>query len=586
MEINLDSASIQDGISDLGRLGREARAASNVAHQVSLDASYSGVSGLDQLGSGHGGVLAGGPGSAVGILESYAQQIEWLEQALNASATALTGQNTFVSRGMEIADEGGYVGADSVSFPQRPFPRFENFSFTPPMVAPALSIDQLSREFSTTKIAASTAAAATWRRLSAAVSGVATGLSGVAAKLSGQNSGDVITAAVDKISEVAAAGETFVMNSDVMATSVEQLAAIKSQGAVQVNLARAALTAIPNPVERQAAEQAFLATFPASFSPSVITGVPPIRNLMSMDGSVDGGGQIALGMDDVAGEGRTRVDGLRAAGMAANILGQVGALGSTGQFGGVDEGVSQLAGIAGVPATMTPATASAVTANAEGLETVTAGLNTISTGASPNVSPSAGSGGLPPGPAGLNNSAFGTPMGPLGQAGAAGTSTTGVAGATRGNATLSGTPVLGAAGAPGGTGALGNRGTIGMPPGAVTGAGAPRPMTGSGLGGGSGSGAAVNGGAGAPRGLAAAGGQPGGAPFGGASAGTAGTSAGQGRGMMPMMGAPMAGAGNSSAKTTKVRTVTSAVEEGENLTALLGERGPVVPGVIGAWVRD
>lgn len=56
--------------------------------------------------------------------------------------------------------------------------------------------------------------------------------------------------------------------------------------------------------------------------------------------------------------------------------------------------------------------------------------------------------------------------------------------------------------------------------------------------------------------------------------------------MMPMMGAPMAGAGNSSAKTTKVRTVTSAVEEGENLTALLGERGPVVPGVIGAWVRD
>lgn len=53
--------------------------------------------------------------------------------------------------------------------------------------------------------------------------------------------------------------------------------------------------------------------------------------------------------------------------------------------------------------------------------------------------------------------------------------------------------------------------------------------------------------------------------------------------MMPMMGAPMAGQGQS--KPAKVRTVTSVVEEDDNVAALLGESKPVVPGVIGAWAR-
>lgn len=55
--------------------------------------------------------------------------------------------------------------------------------------------------------------------------------------------------------------------------------------------------------------------------------------------------------------------------------------------------------------------------------------------------------------------------------------------------------------------------------------------------------------------------------------------------MMPMMGVPMAGAGGAQGKTGKVRTITSSVEEEGNIAALLGDRGPVVPGVIGAWAR-
>ena len=61
-----------------------------------------------------------------------------------------------------------------------------------------------------------------------------------------------------------------------------------------------------------------------------------------------------------------------------------------------------------------------------------------------------------------------------------------------------------------------------------------------------------------------------------------------GRGMMPMMGGagqPQSGSGNNSTQG-RAKAVTTAVEREGNQKALLGERRPVVPGVIGAWVRD
>lgn len=72
------------------------------------------------------------------------------------------------------------------------------------------------------------------------------------------------------------------------------------------------------------------------------------------------------------------------------------------------------------------------------------------------------------------------------------------------------------------------------------------------------------------------------------SGGVAGgkSQAGMQRSMMPMM--PMAGGGagaGNQKNTGKVKSVTSAVEEDTNIAALLGDRGPVVPGVIGDWVR-
>lgn len=61
-----------------------------------------------------------------------------------------------------------------------------------------------------------------------------------------------------------------------------------------------------------------------------------------------------------------------------------------------------------------------------------------------------------------------------------------------------------------------------------------------------------------------------------------------GRGMTPMMGTPGQGGqgANSGSKPNRAKAVTTAIEREGNQKALLGERRPVVPGVIGAWVRD
>lgn len=82
-------------------------------------------------------------------------------------------------------------------------------------------------------------------------------------------------------------------------------------------------------------------------------------------------------------------------------------------------------------------------------------------------------------------------------------------------------------------------------------------------------------------GMGAGAGPAGSAATSGAGAGRGGASAG-GRGMMPMMGAR----GGDSAKSKKVKSVVTQVELEPNKKALLGEPPLVVPGVIGAWVRD
>lgn len=527
----LDQQSILDGILKLKEIRQKAINYAGEANQVTLNRSFSGVSGLDQLGGEHGGVVNGGTGSAMTVLRSYVEQVAWLSGALTASYAALVGQNAFVARGLDIADEGGTVGEEGIHFPERPQPRFENFSFSLPVVMPATSLSELAAEFTATKIGDLVDALRMWNSLSEAVGGIAEELHAVAGELGARNRGAVTDAAIDRITDVAHAGETFSANAATMSDSVMKVSNAKQKGNVEVHLALHALGQIPDPVQRAAAEQAFLREFPARYTPDVLTGVPPIRNLMVMNPGADGGGDIALGMGEIAGAGsRSGTAGLHGLSNPGALLDAalpvLQQLAGAGDFGTVQDGVQALHGIGD-------------------METTAASVGTLPGAPALTGGTPAGLGG-----SGLTTSLPGAPL-PLSRA------ETSTAGSGRG-VTVPGGPS--ATGMFGGTGPLGTL------------AGRPSPHR--------------EGTARLPLG-------PGANPVVGGGGGTGATGAGVGHGahnrMAPMMGAPLGGAhaaqqGQGSA-SRKVRTVTSAVEEDTNMVALLGERRPVVPGVIGAWTR-
>lgn len=81
-------------------------------------------------------------------------------------------------------------------------------------------------------------------------------------------------------------------------------------------------------------------------------------------------------------------------------------------------------------------------------------------------------------------------------------------------------------------------------------------------------------------------GQGGNTFVGGGQAGNGAGARGAVAGGPGMYGGGHRGAGANSGKRGKVQAVTSAVEREGNLKALLGEAPEVVPGVIGAWVRQ
>ncbi|AGG67381.1 hypothetical protein [Corynebacterium callunae] len=553
MNLKINLSSVSSAIGKLVEQQQEAISASQLASRGNLLNSFSSVSGLDQLGSSHSAVITSGVGSSQVVLASYAEQIEWLRAALNASVDALSGQDELFARGMDIADTGGRVAEESVLFPQRPTPRFEPFVFNPPVVRPVGSIDRLSSQFSGTNSGAVLEAQGSWNSMASAISDVSASLTSIARQLQEENSGETFEQAAKNIAEVANAGATFAANARVMAASVGTLNRIYTGHRLQVMMAAASIRAIVDPIERAAAEQAFLASFHATFQTDVMSGMPPLNNLMQItnaDGSAD---EIALGMDEISGSGQSwsaaglTPAGLQSIGQAVGAASQVGA----GSFGTVAENVEGLeigdaltsaASTGGFGSTSTLPAATSVNAGlGGGGSTAGSALNSMS------AIPGAGMVGSGTGKHSLGNS---TSLGKMNPAGSALKSESGMGARTQSASALGSamTPMMGGAGLGGSTGTAGKSRLQSKQTSPVVGSSAHGSN-------------ALN------------------AP------GTGGVKASQsmGRSMMPMMpmGAPAGGQKN----TGKVKSVTSAVEEDRNIAALLGDRGPVIPGVIGDWVR-
>lgn len=584
MTLKIDPSSISSAVSRLNELQHQAITASQVGMKSTILSAFSPVSGLDQLGSGHGNVINGGAGAANSVLNSYAEQIEWLSAALQASGAALTGQDELFARGMDVADTGGRVVEESVMFPARPAPRFESFVFNPPAVSPSLLLDALCSQFSGTNSGAVLEAQGSWGSMASAISNVSASLSSIAGEILAENSGETFEQAAARINEVAAAGATFAANAKMMGASVGTLNRIYMGHRMQVFMAATSIKAILDPVQRLAAERAFLASFQATFQADVLTGMPPVSNLMQMKGANGSAGEIALGMDEIAGSGQAwSAAGLTPSGAAQGGVANAGSIAP-------DAAVQGAAGQSGVGSFGT------VTDQLDGINigdmltsAASAGQSLANGLAMPTSTPNSASGAIPSSMSAASPlGAFGSGAGLGAQGGSIGSSAPGaISSRAAGSAGGSVPGMTGGPGAPGIT----SDSLMGARTHGASSAGAVAPMMG-GAGGMSG-GVVGAGGTGSQSKYARqTGSSVGSSSQSGSGLGMVGSGSGKpsisnfGRGMMPMMPMmPMGGAGGGQKNTGKVKTVTSAVEEDRNLAALLGDRGPVVPGVIGDWVR-
>lgn len=556
--VDIDPQILSRQISEIEQLAIGAGELGRNNLQGTLSAAYSEVPGLDQMGASHGLVMQGGVGSAVQTLQKYAEQVAWLRDGLRATEQSLTSQEGLASHALQIADEGGAVGEELTLFPTRPDQSFADFDFPAPIVTIPSSLSELSAAFAATDGAAVAASAESWSAMAKNAAMLAENIRMTAWDIAEVNKSDSINAAVDKALDVANAADVFATNAGLMSTSVTYMGQVADAGALHVGLAELAMAFIQDPVEREAAEQAFLQSFMgAEFPAAVQSAMPVIRNLMKLDQGGNGGGELQASMGLVDGHGQP------------------------GPLARLNAGSQQLESLLGNPTQIGPGSFAEVSKNMAELDKVDPAGGAGSIGGLGTHAASAA-------PGALNT------MAPLG----------GMVGA---GAHVSASPGLGAFGAPAlasGRGPVGARGfgaDLSKSQTRATGRGA-GPM-GTGMAGGGLGGASPFGVGGGRGGLSSARGtgsvlSPGFSTSGSAGAGmgsgpamgsamgagSSATGAAAQRPMMPMAGMPMAAAQQDN-KRGKVKTVTSAVEEEGNIAALLGDLPPVVPGPIGAWAR-
>lgn len=595
-------------------LGMKVENASGRAHSP-LDGGFSPVTGLSEVGAIHQRVLATDPGSARNSLEGFRGQVSWLGEALQTELAGFESQDELNSRGLDVADAGGGGAAEAMPIVSQPDPGYSPFGFTVPIVDTGASIMGLASNLFSTRFWDVSEANARWGALSGEVADIVAGLENSAASLEEENDSEATTRAAQKIREVAKAGTHFIANAEVMQQKLFGFQAQLMNVQPEAIALAFEVAAIPDPVAREAAEQAALGYMQGVLQQQVIAAMPYQHALMDA-APPSGGGDVSTQFGAVAGDGsRYTTEGVAWPQQIAEAM-ESGAVGP-GSFGVADGEIQGLEGVGmdagdiakfhsalhdrgrtilselGFGDSLAPVSAAEVNTSAASAGVGT--LNPTHAGA-PNIG--AGLSGL----GGLGSGAGGQGLGAVGLANARGNALPGgVAGLSgRGLGRLpemSANPTTAAAGlggfgtAPSGP-QTGTHPVIGGLPGAVAGSGLQRDgraslsagsMAGGGVIGGAGGVGGV--GAGSAGGIGNAGGTNsvvGAAGGAGAAKASGGQTRGAGMRMMPMMG----GAARGGESEKRIKSVTTQVERDPNRRDLLGEAPAVLPGVIGEWARE
>ena len=502
---------------------------------------YSAVSGLDQAGQMHQAISSvSEPEATRGLAQFFASAAELLHQQVDG----------FIAVDAGIGDSFRSTAGDvssPVALSPLERPQSNPFHIIVPVAGRPGNLEVLVSQLAATDFTSMFDISQNWLSTASMLVQALGELPAAMGLLSPSAETEAIHNALANVEFVDVMGRHYAAKSYMLGHHTGGLATLSQATAVEAAAALGAVRATADPVASKSLEEVFLSTFGPRLTTQLAPTVPTFESLLPP--MKPGSSQI---MDD----------------------------------GGADVGVPEFSREA-LPQVVNKALAHTgwgdlthATTPAEIVEQVGKPnpdmLDLIASGATPTQVASATAPSLPPVGAlgGALTGGAGASAGAGALTGSAGGAGGGFGGAMplagRGAAGLSGGVGSGAGGragaGAGGSGALGARGGFGTPPGTGGGAGTggvgPAPGNGPGAGG-------------------VGAGSPGASPRAG---GAAGAGVG-GYGVGPAAGAGRGGR-NGQQKRGRVQAVTSAVEREGNLKALLGEAPEVVPGVIGAWVRE
>ena len=553
--------------------------------------SFTRVSGLDQLGREHAGVLVSGPGSARGVAQGLGRIVEGLARGLGATVEGFCLQEDVFTHSLTTvhsaatttgAASGVFFGGVGVTVPESitPVPVVVG----PKSVVPPQSVVGLLRDYFTTQTAAIGQASTSWEALSTTMQDVAGRLRGVANDIQAANRGEVIDAVVDRIRVTSGVAGSFADNAHAMGVWASRMGWTHKLGVAEAAMMNATVMANMVPGVRQVQERLALAAYARFAMPPLLSlAEPRVGSLIDSSVPPATGGLLEAELEETASlsqetlkdhidrirEGkpdRVLVEDVHRMQEAATHGAENLASGGVTPAGGVVSGGDAVTRTQGVPQLSSPSLG-----GAGGGVPGAAGTGAAVNGGVPaGGGGGAGRGGAVPVAAGAPGA--GSSAGAPRRGGGSGSrvrpaslmpTTPATSGGGRGGSSRVGA----------GVGSVSRRRAAGV---------------GAGLGAGVGAGLLAAGGAGAGTGAGvgsgAAGAVPGAASSAGGGAGRAGGSrAGAGRGVMPWGMAP---AGGREKKSRNIKTVLPELEQDANTRAIVGDAPPMVPGPIGAWAKS
>ncbi|SNV67998.1 hypothetical protein CCYS_11785 [Corynebacterium cystitidis DSM 20524] len=538
---------------------------------------FTSVSGLCEVGEAHGGVLrVNGVESQRAFADRFANIAAQLRQNVADVVNADTRIGQLIDA-VGLPASGGFDfftrdhGADVVDT------ETAAFVMTVPVVAGVGSLSVLASQYAATNFGVPESMTGQWLALSAKVSDAVECLDGVLADLDSSSDTEAIANAMGAVRALQSAGSVFGANTLTMGAATTNLGTGSFALGQQVVMAAKAygILLATRPDVAGVFERAFLASYPATVAAALPPSIPSITQLLpsALDPSgvsAGSGGGAFRGGDP--GVGLSMWQDLPFPAVVQEAMEQVGMV-EQARMRNPYELAQEFVRVGRDDLDALVAGAVPTSTASVGGPSLSPSVNPVGTvGSTPGFVVGSGTvgsgmvGGVGTGGAGVGAGAGTGASGAVGR-GAVGRGAAlggvGYGSGNRGGSGVGGGVGLSGRGA-GGTGGAGGSG-VGSRPGLGSGVGAgPSPGVGAGPGAGSG--------AGATTGVGSHG--RGGAPIGGMMGAGAGRAAGRGTGQQGV-------------KSSSVRGIkTSAVERKGNLKALLGEGPEVIPGVIGAWVRE